>query len=436
VAREEAHTPRLLLASVVALAAGMAVSLAVGASAAPPVGRWVIQDLGTLGGPESDTTEINESGQIIGWADKVNGRGWQFRHAFLWQNGKMRDLGTLGGPGSRAYAINNRGQIVGEADTTSAKDKDGDAFHHAFLWQDGMLRDLGTFKGSPGSAAYDINDRGQVVGSADTTDVEHWLGGVSRIGRVFVWQSGRMRDLGTLGGPGSSPTGISNRGEIIGYADTARKDENGDPHYSFVYYSHAFLWQSGKMRDLGTLGGRYSWADAINEHGQIVGSAETARKDKTGDRIDHAFLWQNRKKRDLGPIVPDSPDLLINNRGQVVGQADRPAKDKYGEPIRHAVLWQNGKLRDLGTLGGAGSQAHDINDRGQIVGDADTAAKDDDGDYVQHAFVWENGKMTDLGSLGDISHADEINERGQIVGDAWTKTDERHAVLWTPQSAK
>ncbi len=44
--------------------------------------------------------------------------------------------------------------------------------------------------------------------------------------------------------------------------------------------------------------------------------------------------------------------------------------------------------------------------------------------------------MTDLGSLGDISHADEINERGQIVGDAWTKTDERHAVLWTPQSAK
>jgi probable HAF family extracellular repeat protein len=428
---------RLLLASVVSLAAGMAVSLAVSAPAAAPAGRWVIQDLGTLGGPESSATEINERGQIIGWADKVNGRGWQFRHAFLWQNGKMRDLGTLGGPGSRAYAINNRGQIVGEADTTSAKDKDGDAFHHAFLWQDGMLRDLRTFKGSPGSAAYDINDNGQVVGSADTTNLEYSEVGVLRIGRVFLWQSGRMRDLGTLGGPASSPGGINNRGEIIGYADTARKNEDSDPHYSYSYYSHAFLWQSGKMHDLGTLGGRYSSADAINEHGQIVGRAETARKDKYGGRIDHTFLWQSGKMRNLKPIVPDVLfPLLINNRGQVVGQADTPAKDKYGEPIQHAVLWQNGKLRDLGTLGGPKSWAHDINDRGQVVGEAETAAKDKYGDPVRHGVVWENGDRTDLGSLGEGSSAEAINERGQIVGWADTKSGQWHAVLWTRQPAK
>jgi probable HAF family extracellular repeat protein len=52
----------------------------------------------------------------------------------------MSDLGTLGGPGSHAVAINecsaaainNRGQVVGEADT-AAKDADGMAIWHAFL---------------------------------------------------------------------------------------------------------------------------------------------------------------------------------------------------------------------------------------------------------------------------------------------------------------
>jgi probable HAF family extracellular repeat protein len=143
---------RLLLASVVSLAAGMAVSLAVSAPAAAPAGRWVIQDLGTLGGPESSATEINERGQIIGWADKVNGRGWQFRHAFLWQNGKMRDLGTLGGRDSRALDINDRGQVVGWAETPTGS--------RGFLWQNGVMASLGC-AGEPMA----INDRGEIVGS-------------------------------------------------------------------------------------------------------------------------------------------------------------------------------------------------------------------------------------------------------------------------------
>ena len=197
---------RRLLVACVVLVAGVLVSLAVGAPGGATAGRWVIRDLGTLGGPASGSGAINERGQIIGGADKArHEESWRFRHAFLWQNGKMRDLGTLGGPSSCAAAINNRGQIAGGADTTPAKDRDGDAYHHAFLWQNGRMRDLGSLKGSPGSTAYDMNDRGQVIGVADTTGLEEVLGSVMRMHRAFLWQKRQDARPRHVGWPGKQP---------------------------------------------------------------------------------------------------------------------------------------------------------------------------------------------------------------------------------------
>jgi probable HAF family extracellular repeat protein len=76
------------------------------------------------------------------------------------------------------------------------------------------------------------------------------------------------------GGANSWATGINNRGQIVGYAETAGGQ------------THAFLYANGVMRDLGTFpGGTDSWAYSINNCGQIVGEATTAAGFK------HAFLY-------------------------------------------------------------------------------------------------------------------------------------------------
>jgi len=81
------------------------------------------QDLGTLTAPyngESQALDINQNGQVVGYAMQPNPPNDSASHAFSWTpNGGLKDLGTLGGPHSRAFGITNEGYIVGWADTGS-----------------------------------------------------------------------------------------------------------------------------------------------------------------------------------------------------------------------------------------------------------------------------------------------------------------------------
>ena len=93
--------------------------------------------------------------------------------AFVWNNGTFTELGTLGRPISSATDVNDRGQAVGNSET-GATDEMGQAIFHGFRWHDtnlngasdpGEMTDLGTL-GGDNSSAFGINNRGQVVGSA------------------------------------------------------------------------------------------------------------------------------------------------------------------------------------------------------------------------------------------------------------------------------
>jgi probable HAF family extracellular repeat protein len=106
--------------------------------------------------------------------------------------------------------------------------------------------------------------------AAASTDIYHYrVSGPSAYGHTAT-----MTDLGTLGGTFSSASAINELGQVTGVADTAGGA------------SHAFRWTAaGGMRDLGTLGGTFSYASAINAPGQVTGSADTA------GGAPHAFRW-------------------------------------------------------------------------------------------------------------------------------------------------
>jgi probable HAF family extracellular repeat protein len=141
----------------------------------------LMRDLGTLGGifsgGDSVATDINENGHVVGDASQP---GTPTSHAFLFDGTQMEDLGTLpGGTSSCARAINNSGQIVGYADIPT-----GD--RHAFLFSDGVMKDLGTLPGYTASFATSINESGVVFGYSVGPNGS----------RMFQFSDGVMTDLG------------------------------------------------------------------------------------------------------------------------------------------------------------------------------------------------------------------------------------------------
>jgi probable HAF family extracellular repeat protein len=299
-------------------------------------------------------------------------------------------LPSLGGVQSRGMAINNEGWVAGWSQRS-------DGTRRAALWRDdGSATLLGTLGGPSSTVPWPgLNDAGMVVGISQTGDTdplgEDWsceFGGffpndTDRLCRGFFWENNVMRGLPTLGGNHGFATGVNNHGQIVGWAETAVEDETCDENSTQVLQFRAVLWEP---------------------------------KSGSSGRI---------KTTELVPFGDDatSAATAINDDGLAVGISGRCDQAVGRFSAQHAVLWdKSGRPTEIPNLGGTTWHTPmDINAQGDVVGFSNPDEPGDEvGDFISRAFLWVRGSATavDIGTLDDdpVSEAFAINSGGQVVG--------------------
>lgn len=416
-------------------------------------------DLGTLGGPTfytvgddrvSEVRMLNNRGLATGWSatpapDPFPDFCWDgdchLTHAPLWQHGALSDLGALvDGVNSDTRWITDNELIAGDSQNGKLDPLNvGFPEIRAVLWKHGRIIDLGTLDGGHESIAHAVNSAGQVVGLSLNTipDPNSMIGSFFGIGfqqtRAFLWQNGVMKDLGTLGtGTNAIALLINEHGQVAGDSYTS-----ANPSPSCFYNSNifplttgAFLWEKGKMTDLGNLGGTCTLASALNNRGQVAGYSNLA-----GDQTFHAFRWDpeaHPRLRDLGTLGGSfSLAETMNEAGDAAGGAAL-----QGDEVVHAALWGRDGITDLGVVGGDRCAfAFSINSSHQVVG----ISGSDCGFVEANAFLSESaGHIIDLNDFVPptsnlhLRAGITINDRGEILVAGVTPSGDRRAVLLIP----
>jgi probable HAF family extracellular repeat protein len=307
-----------------------------GASHAALWQNGTLIDLGTLGGPNSNAAwpGINSRGTVVGIAEtpEPGGENWSCQFffptatgnqclGFVWEDGVMTPIPTwAGGVNGFATEVNNRGQVVGWAengveDPTCNPPVVLQFRGYRFDTRTGEMRELTPLPGDSTSTGNAINERGQVVGISGRC--ANAVGGFSAEHAALWEPDGTVIEIDNLGGEAwHTPMDINEHGDVTGFGNPA--SVAGD-----AFAPHAFLWtRHGGIVDLGVLDGDVSSQGlGINDRGQVVGLSRGAG----GDR---AVLWEEGGTimTDLNTVTPGYDGTLlyaghINDAGVITGAA-------------------------------------------------------------------------------------------------------------------
>jgi len=258
------------------------------------------------------------------------------------------------------------------------------------VWRDGQL--LLVNNDEPSGILYGINNDGAVVGEK---------GQLSPIGTGYHFISfvDAMNPIPTMALPGSLYS-LNESDEFVGLA--------GIEAVVGSMFDDALLSFNGD-------GGARAYD--INDQAHFVGSTS----DGTGTQ--RAARWQGSAFTRLGSFGGTfSEAYAINNHDIAVGVTTDPPTAKTTEP-HQAVYWMGGEIVAFPTLGGVESTAWDINDRGDAVGFSQDESEE------SRAVLWRNigdgtpsvidlNDVTDFGENVDsliLRDAIDINEPGTIL---------------------
>lgn len=228
----------------------------------------------------------------------------------------------------------------------------------------------------------------------------------TNVSRARFYDGRIVRDLGTFGGPSAFAFALNDFGQVAG---SATIDPNG-------LINNAFRWSAATgLLNIRPSTEAASSAQTINSKGELAGYATFG---PPGALVTHAFFWSPQTGvLDIGSIGEFSVALAMNDARTVVGYSG-----SFGLPDQlFAFRWTRATgIRDLGVPPGPNTSAQDINAAGHIVGGSP-------------AFLWtpERGPIYIGPNTGERSTATKINDKDVVIGFIAKSPTTAHGFIWS-----
>jgi uncharacterized membrane protein len=260
-----------------------------------------------------------------------------------------------GQAGTTTTGINDRREILGAYEDTDR------VIRHFVRDPKGRFTEIDDPPGGSDSDEYvDINNRGEIVGFYNDAE------GATTTGFLRS-KRGRFTSIDVPGSQVTGPLKVNDRRQVVGiYLDADGKPNPDGTMPPGVL--HGFLWDDGDFQTIDVPGAVATLPTGINNRGQMVGSYIDA------EGAYHGFLRNRRgavtdirEAPGADPRMGGTQPVAINDRGQIVGLAYDARGGSRGFQLERGVLTMIDATRDA-----VFTRPVDINKRGQIVGDYGT----------------------------------------------------------------